>query len=108
MGVSVDDPLKLEGHHKRPGSPVAIIVDEAKSVSDGNFDSNGKCSPTYRLICSSAGIAAGKLYRIFTTESDYWFRRRVTWKECPHIDLVQLDIDRARAINSATRGAASI
>jgi phage terminase large subunit len=92
-GLSVDDAYKMEGHHRRDDSPVLIAIDEAKAISDPVFEAVGKCTPTYQIIVSSAGPAAGKLYRIFTSESAFWFRRRVTYRECPHLLESQRLID---------------
>jgi phage terminase large subunit len=93
IGLSVDDAYKMEGHHRRDDSPVLIAIDEAKAIADPVFEAIGKCTPTFQIIVSSAGPAAGKLYRIFTSESAFWFRRRVTYRECPHLPEAQRLID---------------
>src|SRR6202040_1126242 len=36
-GFSTDDPLRLEGWHQSPESPLLYIVDEAKALSDDKF-----------------------------------------------------------------------
>jgi len=93
IGLSVEDAYKMEGHHRRDDSPVLIAIDEAKAISDPVFEAIGKCTPTFQITVSSAGPAAGKLYRIFTSESQFWFRRRVTYRECPHLPEAQRLID---------------
>lgn len=93
MGLSVEDSFRAEGHHQRENSPVLIVIDEAKAIQDPTFEAIGKCSPTFQIIVSSAGPASGKLYRIFTNESQYWFRRKVTYRECPHLNETQRLVD---------------
>jgi hypothetical protein len=76
LGISVDEAFRAEGYHQRDGSPVLLIVDEAKAVADPVFESFGKCTPTLKLVTSSAGPASGRFYRYFSSESAYWFRRK--------------------------------
>jgi hypothetical protein len=89
LGISVDEAFRAEGYHQREGSPVLLIVDEAKAVADPVFESFGKCTPTFKLVTSSAGPASGRFYRYFSSESDYWFRRKVTYLDCPHLSNQQ-------------------
>lgn len=93
VGLSVEDAYKMEGHHQRTDSPVLVVVDEAKAIADPVFEAIDKCTPTFKIIVSSAGPASGRLYRIFTSESKYWFRRKVTYRECPHLSETQRLID---------------
>jgi hypothetical protein len=86
LGISVDEAFRAEGYHQREGSPVLLIIDEAKAVADAVFESFAKCTPTFKLITSSAGPASGRFYRYFSSESAYWFRRKVAYRECPHMN----------------------
>jgi hypothetical protein len=92
-GFSVDEAFKLEGHHQRSDSPLLLCIDEAKAVSDATFEAIDKCTPSFEIVVSSAGPAAGKLFRIFTSESQFWFRRKVTYRECPHLSESKRLID---------------
>jgi len=47
VGLSVDDPQRIEGWHSKPGSPVMFVVDEAKSIRDAIFQ--GVAPVHYRL-----------------------------------------------------------
>src|SRR3981189_1415102 len=73
----------------RPESPTMVCIDEAKAIDDSVFQSIDKCTWNYRVVVSSAGPASGRFYRYFTPESDYWFRRKVTFKECPPLNNQQ-------------------
>jgi hypothetical protein len=92
-GFSVDEAFKLQGHHQRDDSPLLLVVDEAKAISDSVFEAIDKCTPSFEVVVSSAGPAAGKLFRIFTSESQFWFRRKVTYQECPHLSETKRLID---------------
>lgn len=87
---ATDDPGKAEGYHPiSVNGMFAIIVDEAKSVSDEIFKSIGRCTGwTHRLDVSSPGIPSGYFYREFTSSdkgiTNIW-RKRVTYKDCGHI-----------------------
>jgi phage terminase large subunit len=101
LGLSVDDAFKMEGFHPRDNSPTLLCVDEAKAIQDSVFDSVDKCTWTYQVIVSSAGPASGRFYRFFTAESDYWVRRKVTYRDCPHLN------DRQRLADIEIRGEGS-
>jgi hypothetical protein len=101
LGLSVDDHFKMEGFHAWPESPTMICIDEAKGIHDAVFDSIDKCTWTYQLIVSSAGAASGRFYRFFTSESDYYVTRRITYRDCPHLN------DRQRLADIEIRGESS-
>jgi pimeloyl-ACP methyl ester carboxylesterase len=50
VGVSVDDPRRIEGWHSKLGSPVMFVVDEAKSIRDAIFQS-------FRRVYQSAPLS---------------------------------------------------
>lgn len=103
IGLSVAEAEKIEGYHPRPedDSPTMICIDEAKAIQDAVFESIDKCRWNFRITVSSAGPASGRFHRYFTTESDYWFRRKITFRECPHLD------DRQRLADLEIYGEAS-
>jgi hypothetical protein len=101
LGLSVDDHFKMEGFHAWPDSPTMVCVDEAKGIQDAVFDSIDKCTWTFQLMVSSAGPASGRFFRFFTAESDYWVKRKVTYRDCPHLN------DRQRLADIEIRGEGS-
>jgi phage terminase large subunit len=95
--------VDLSNYHSRPDSPVAILVDEAKSVDEDIFEALSRRTATYRLYASSAGAAFGYFYSLFTSRSPYWRTYRIRSTDCPHIPQSQIDADRvADGEHSAT------
>ena len=92
-GISVNDSRKAVGYHKNPDSPVLLVIDEASAVSDDVFLAFSKCTPTFQLITGTAGPSSGQFYRTFTSEAQYWFTRRISWRNCPHLSSTQRLID---------------
>lgn len=82
---STDNPGRAEGFHGTPELPLMYVIDEAKSVPDGIFQSADRCTAQYRLIASSPAGAGGRLYDCFNRLSPFYFKIRVTSHECPHI-----------------------
>jgi hypothetical protein len=66
-----------------------LIVDEAKAVDDLVFQSLDKCTWIFKLVVSSAGPATGRFFQLFTSQSDYWARHKVTFDLCPHMNQQQ-------------------
>jgi hypothetical protein len=93
-GRSTDTSGNIEGYHARPDSPVAILVDEAKSVSEEIFEALSRCTATFRLYASSTGPAFGHFHSLFTSSSAYWRTYRIRSTDCPHIPHSQIDADR--------------
>jgi phage terminase large subunit len=83
-GFSTDDAGLAEGDHAEPGHPLMIIVDEAKSVKDAVYQGIERCKPTWLLLTSSAGFAAGEFFRSWTTRAKFYTRIKQTAHECPH------------------------
>jgi len=94
IGLSVDEAGKAEGYHERPGSPVMILADEAKSIHDDVFTSLARCTATWRVYASSAGPACGTFYSCLTTFRNFWACVLVKSSECPHIPLTSIEIDK--------------
>jgi hypothetical protein len=95
VGVSVDNPGRMEGFHEGVDSPLMIIADEAKSVANLVFTAIDKCRHTFKVYASSAGPAVGRFYECFTTRRDYWHCITVKSSDCPHIPKALIDRDRA-------------
>jgi hypothetical protein len=92
-GISVNDSKKAVGYHKNADSPVLLIVDEASAVLDSTFEAFDKCTPTFQLVTGTAGPSSGKLFRLFTSEAQYWFHRRISYRDCPHLSDTKRLID---------------
>ena len=94
IGLSVDEAGKAEGYHERPGSPVMILADEAKSIHDDVFTSLARCTATWRVYASSAGPACGTFYSCLTTFRNFWACVLVKSSECQHIPQTSIEIDK--------------
>src|SRR6266478_8613532 len=82
FGRATDTSGNIEGLHDQPGSPAAILVDEAKSIRDEVLDALERCSTSYRLFMSSTGAAFGEFYRICTAKSHLWKTFRIPSSLC--------------------------
>lgn len=89
LGFSTDDAGRAEGWHPKIGrddDPVLIIVDEAKTVPDAVFEAFDRCTRLFQLWVSSPGAPRGQFFDSFHTNRSHHWVRKVTSKECPHID----------------------
>lgn len=89
LGFSTDDAGRAEGWHpkmNRDTDPVFIIVDEAKTVPDAVFEAFDRCTRVFQLWVSSPGKPWGQFYEAFHAHRKYFWTRKVTSMECPHID----------------------
>jgi len=89
IGFSTNDPGKAEGWHPTVNGevdPVAIFVDEAKTVDDGIFTAFDRCTARFRLYTSSAGAPQGKFFDMFGKLSQYHWTLKVPYHLCPHIE----------------------
>lgn len=89
LGFSTDDAGRAEGWHPkidRATDPVFIIVDEAKTVPDAVFEAFDRCTRLFQLWVSSPGKPWGQFYESFHAHKKYFWTRKVTSMECPHID----------------------
>lgn len=99
-----DEPGRAEGYHPfpdYPGAEMAIIKNEAKSISDAVSEALTRCTGfNYWLDVSSPGPTSGFFYRACTSaDKNYpeWptlgqsYFRKVTAYECPHISLAEIN-----------------
>jgi hypothetical protein len=82
IGFSTDDPGRFEGWH---ADNLMIIIDEAKTVADGIFESVARCQPTRQLVISSPGGTGGEFWRIFNKQQHLWNLHKVSAYDCEHI-----------------------
>lgn len=99
---ATDEPGQAEGWHpKVDGGYFAILVDEAKTVSEEIFSALQRCNGCVRrLDYSSPGQPAGHFYKKCTdpdgvlddgTVVKAWMFRRVTAFDCPHITKAEIN-----------------
>lgn len=103
-GLSVAEAERVEGWHPKPEiqSPTMLVMDEGKTIDDHVYVSLDKCRWSYRLVASSAGPAKGRFWRYFQPpENKFWYTKRVTYTDCPHLD------ERQRLTDMAIYGEAS-
>lgn len=88
---ATDDPGKAEGYHPhQPGSPFFLGVDEGKSVIEPIYQALLRCNGiTHRTDVSSPGQPQGHFYNVFT--GGRWWAKQVTYKDCPHISLDEVE-----------------
>jgi hypothetical protein len=70
------------------------IIDEAKSVSEQIFIASDRCTVQHRILSSSPGESSGRLFESFTRLSSFYYTKRVTSFDCPHIEDSVREIDR--------------
>ena len=86
IGFSASNPEKAEGWHVQgPSGDLLYVVDEAKAVPDGIFQSMERCQPTRVLLMSSPGGSSGYFYEVFRRNDGKWKTFTVTAYDCPHI-----------------------
>lgn len=89
IGFSTSEPGRAEGWHPKCApdvDPVLYVIDEAKTVDDGIFDAMGRCTLHHAIITSSPGNDSGKFYQIFNKSRKYYYRIKVGYEDCPHIE----------------------
>ena len=102
---STDDPGRAEGYHPFPdyhGAEMAIIINEAKTVSDVIFDALKRCTGfNYWLEVSSPGPTSGHFYKVCSDAADYnpeetvesgtAYTKKVSAYECANFSHSELD-----------------
>jgi phage terminase large subunit len=85
MGFSTTDGGKFEGFHADDHLriPLAILVDEAKSVDEEIFQAIERCRPTRLLVQSSPGPPLGGFYE--ACQDSRFNHFKVTAFDCPHL-----------------------
>ena len=92
LAFTTDESARAEGHHATKGSPLLIIVDEAKSVEPEIFAAFDRCTYNVLLYISSPGIKLGRFYDAFTQHRDQFIlTAQVGLTDCPHISKERID-----------------
>lgn len=93
-GEATDDPIKLEGYH---APSILYLIDEAKGVPDGNFDSieGGMTAREAKMIMlSTPGGTLGKFYQVCkgkenvdvdVRDRDFWHISHLSAEDSPQV-----------------------
>lgn len=94
--ISTDDSGRAEGYHQNlaAGSPLLLMVDEAKSVKEDIFNAFNRCTPTCTILTSSPGKPSGTFYQAFRRNKRLWHTVHVTAFDCPHIKPERIELAR--------------
>lgn len=82
---------RSEGAHSRPGEPLLMIINEAKSIDASIWEGIDRCSPDVLMLVSSPGLRQGRFYDCFTKMPDMYHTVRAGLKDCPHITQEKID-----------------
>lgn len=95
-----DEAGRAEGLHPRFGGQMALVFNEAKTISSDLWEAYSRCTGySYWLEISSPGIKSGHFYDTTRdavlypakTELNKYYHRKVTAYECPHIPKSHID-----------------
>lgn len=115
---SVVDPGRAEGYHgteiqevpladanevedavadsESQGAPCAYIIDEAKTVHAGIFIACNRCTKQFQLFSSSPGEPVGDFYDAFHSLTAFYYTKKVTFYDCPHLKEETRAMDEAK------------
>jgi hypothetical protein len=83
---------RAEGHHSRPGEPLMMIVNEAKSIDASIWEGIDRCTPDVLLLVSSPGLREGRFYDCFGSKmSSIYHTVRAGLSDCPHINRAKIE-----------------
>lgn len=63
------------------------VLDEAKTIPDSIFTSVSRCTLFHAFITSSPGADSGTFYDCFHKNSSLYYKIRVKYEDCPHIEI---------------------
>lgn len=87
-----NDPARAEGWHSREGSPLLMVINEAKTVDDGIFDAvDGRCTPDALMFISSPGLKQGRFFETHHSLRSEWICVSAGLADCPHIPQERID-----------------
>lgn len=75
---------RIEGFHEHEGSPLLLIINEAKTIKDSMFTGLDRCTPTAVLQLSSPGLKEGRFYETHASIPG-WVRVKMGLDDCPWI-----------------------
>jgi len=77
------DAGRVEGFHRAPGSPLLVLVDEAKSIEEEIFRGIDRCDYSVLAYISSPDEKTGRFYDAF--QSDQFAKFHAGLLDCKHI-----------------------
>lgn len=91
MAYSTKHAGTAEGFHGSPQTPLMMLFDECKSISDAVIKAGeDRCRPQRLGLLSSPGFSMGKFYASHSDEAAYWQRCKIDVDDCPWIDRVEM------------------
>lgn len=91
MAYSASQAGRAEGFHGTAETPLMMLFDECKSVSDAIIRAGtDRCRPQRTGLLSSPGYAMGRFYESQTTEAASWKCFQMTVEDCPWIDREEM------------------
>lgn len=82
---------RAEGWHKRPDSPLLLIINEAKEIKADIFRGLDRWTPNAVMMVSSPGTKSGRFYDAFTKSASQWTRIKAGLVDCPHVPQERID-----------------
>jgi hypothetical protein len=87
------DAGRVEGFHRAPGSPLLVIVDEAKSIEEEIFRGIDRCDYNLIAYISSPDEKTGRFYEAF--QSDQFAKFHAGLLDCKHISKERIEATKA-------------
>jgi hypothetical protein len=85
VAFTTDESQRVEGHHGAKGSPLLMIVDEAKSIETPIFEAIDRCGYAVLLLISSPGLRGGTFFDSFSLNRQNHICFEISLEQCPHI-----------------------
>jgi hypothetical protein len=88
VGFATNKAGRAEGWHPKVSKdvdPVFLLIDEAKTVPDAIWTAFDRCTVSYCLVISSPGPPFGRFFDSHHSLSKFYWTRRATSMDCPHI-----------------------
>lgn len=82
---------RAEGWHKRPESPLLLIINEAKEIKAEIFRGLDRWTPNAVLMVSSPGTRNGRFWESHTIHGSQWTKVKAGLVDCPHIPQERID-----------------
>lgn len=82
---------RAEGWHKRPDSPLLLIINEAKEIKEDIFRGLDRWTPSAVMMISSPGTRSGRFWESHTKNGSQWTRVKAGLVDCPHIPQERID-----------------
>ena len=91
LAFVTNEGVRIEGAHSRPGEPLMVIVNEAKSVEMDIFQGLDRCTIDMLVLISSPGLRNGRFFDACTNPTLGYTVIRAGLADCPHIPQAHID-----------------